>query len=137
MEYGQWRVTGVISGRMADRSWTDSTATVPRGFSKTYLEFPAIYPDETAIIEYVLPEAYCEAIYRSDIVLGWMKEEEKSPIDCGGGVVSITVRSMEGIPIDVLMKMRYYDVRGKRRRITREIAEQITSAINKSLEMEP
>jgi hypothetical protein len=120
-----------MTGRLADRGWTDNSPK-PKGFGNELITLPTIEQDRSAYIENVLPEAYSDALYRSEIVLEWMKTTGEEPIDFGGGVYGITVSQLVDIPVDVLRKVRYYDGRGRRRRVSEDIANQITIAIKRA-----
>lgn len=131
-QYGNWRVTSTVSGRLADRGWTDNVKR-PDGFGELY-RFPTIEPDKSAHIEHIIPEAYADAIYRSDVIMDWIKEQGREVVDYGGGVKSITVNVIHDIPVNVLTKLRFYDLNGRRRRITDEIAGSIISAFERAME---
>jgi len=88
-------------------------------------------------IEHVIADAYANAIYRSKAVSEWLSSIGEEIIDFGGGVKAIAVKQIASIPIEVLRKVRYYDKRNKRRRVTPAIAKQIKEAFTKSLALEP
>lgn len=124
-----------IGGRMADRAWTTGV-TLPSGFKNAKM-VRSIAPDRSLYIETVLSDPYADMFYRSALVQEWLTENDLSPIEFGGGVTAITIRMLEGMPSDLLRKLKFYDATGRRRRVTKEIADQITGAIKTAMALEP
>ena len=124
-----------ISGRMADRAWSTGV-TLPDGFSNPKM-VRSIAPDNSMYVENVLSDQYADMFYKSRIIRDWLKENDIAPIEFGGGVIAITVMMLDGIPEVVLRKLKFYDLNGRRRRVTKAMATQIRSVIDKAVAQEP
>ena len=124
-----------ISGRMADRAWSTGV-TLPDGFSNPKM-VRSIAPDNSMYIENILSDAYADMFYNSRIIRTWMKANNIAPIEFGGGVIAITVMMLDGIPEEVLRKLKFYDLDGRRRRVTKAMATKISAAIDQAVAQEP
>ena len=112
--------------------WDDGAGTVVRTQS-----IPAPFEKGTAFIEDVLNDVYADALYRSEVVAEWMRENQLEPVDFGGHVIAYPVTFLCNIPESVLTRLRWYDSHGKRRRVTKKIAAEILSVLKEAAAQEP
>ena len=111
-------------------------AVLPRGFSNVHYE-QLTEPDTSNLIENVLSPEIAGAMYNSDKLAQWMRDNQIELLDYGAGEKGISVRMLADLPEKVIEGIEYIDLAGRARKISKTRAAETRKQLVYAYNLEP